>query len=562
MKHTIEYLILAAGTVLCFIFLWEHSGGPVSHDELLYAHVSLTSQSYPEILNRYSHIYFQKLFFWVAGDPLEGVRIFWSLLISASIPLIYLNAKLLSRRGGFLIPGAAVLLFFSQRKIFHFSGVTYADFTQMFFFLIGFTIYTIYTRRSHRYRNLLLPAYGFILFMSVKANEIGICLAALLPGFMAGNYFRKDRSNRIINAALILAGVLSGVLVIALLDQVFNHDFLFQFRISHLRRWLLFNAQNKLKIPRSFLAAIFDSYLIIPFIFYVVRPPGKERNFQDKISWSLPLVILLFLTLAISSGGAGTNLRYLIPAIPVLCIWGSQFFNFLLSENAADNIFFHEDKPRKRYSELGLTYRYLALLLPAILLITILFYEFITYYRNITGWRGGNFYLSIILPVCLLSILILRYVYHKKPAGRFLIILLFTITIYNPIGHNFKFLYNEKTAQLFKTRLFPLETFRDKLDIQKNTRVFISSNIYKAYRMLGRDKKISVYMFNIFLNKNLSEKNIIYSKPDKKFLDKPCDYLFLTSQDFENILSERSELLEKYSLIHGPREKIVLLELK
>ena len=186
-NNRIEYSIVLLFSAVCFIFLLKHSGGPISWDELLYMNISITSIKAPFVLNRYFHIYLQKLFFWIFGEPLLGAKVFWSFIISFCMFLIYLNSKLISKSGSFFVPCIAIVFFFSHDLVFCYSGVTYVDFTLMLMMLVCFSIYTIYTHHNLAHKWLLLITYGFSLFMAIKSKEPGLCLFFLVPGFLKDN---------------------------------------------------------------------------------------------------------------------------------------------------------------------------------------------------------------------------------------------------------------------------------------------------------------------------------------------------------------------------------------
>ena len=70
-------LLVECGIVLSLFFgLWvyltKHAGGPITLDEFWYIEAALNSRAYPEVLNRYFHVYLQKLFFALTGHPTEA----------------------------------------------------------------------------------------------------------------------------------------------------------------------------------------------------------------------------------------------------------------------------------------------------------------------------------------------------------------------------------------------------------------------------------------------------------------------------------------------------------
>ena len=56
------------------VFLTRYAGGPVTSDEVMYINHGLMNIRDPFIINRYTHIYLQKLVMALADTPLDGVR--------------------------------------------------------------------------------------------------------------------------------------------------------------------------------------------------------------------------------------------------------------------------------------------------------------------------------------------------------------------------------------------------------------------------------------------------------------------------------------------------------
>lgn len=98
---------LAVGTLLAIV-AW----GPIGSDEVGYMQVSLNNTKEPFIVNRYFHVYLQKMFIMLAPSPLVGARVYWAFLITLTGFLIYLYARLLSITNNIIHSMVAVALFF------------------------------------------------------------------------------------------------------------------------------------------------------------------------------------------------------------------------------------------------------------------------------------------------------------------------------------------------------------------------------------------------------------------------------------------------------------------
>ena len=89
------------------------AGGPIFSDEMLYLDAGLRNMAVPEYGNRYFHIYLQKLFISIFPTPLTGVRVFWALLISLTTGLVYLNARIFTRKSTIFHGLLAIVFLFS-----------------------------------------------------------------------------------------------------------------------------------------------------------------------------------------------------------------------------------------------------------------------------------------------------------------------------------------------------------------------------------------------------------------------------------------------------------------
>ena len=86
----IEAAIVLMGFLLGWVYLAGRNGYPISWDEILYMHTALNTKTQAYIVNRYGHIYAQKLFTLLNdGDPFRAANVYWGLLMAASMTLSY-----------------------------------------------------------------------------------------------------------------------------------------------------------------------------------------------------------------------------------------------------------------------------------------------------------------------------------------------------------------------------------------------------------------------------------------------------------------------------------------
>ena len=115
-----------------FSILYLIGGGPVTNDELKYLSISIDTTPEPRILNRYFHIYLQKLFLYLGNDPFIGMQLLWAFTISLTTALIFHSSIILSGSKHVVFGLISLLFFITQPLIFRFVGVTYADYTVMY----------------------------------------------------------------------------------------------------------------------------------------------------------------------------------------------------------------------------------------------------------------------------------------------------------------------------------------------------------------------------------------------------------------------------------------------
>ncbi|HSQ17907.1 MAG TPA: hypothetical protein VLM83_09430, partial [Anaerolineales bacterium] len=100
--YPLELILVIVAFAGLWVALAKVAGGPIYSDELWYIQVGLNDISAFNVMNRYFHIYMQKLFMELAPSPLEGVRVYWGFLVACTTALVYLAARLLSARNSIL----------------------------------------------------------------------------------------------------------------------------------------------------------------------------------------------------------------------------------------------------------------------------------------------------------------------------------------------------------------------------------------------------------------------------------------------------------------------------
>jgi hypothetical protein len=526
----IELLVLSILFLIVWRFTYVYSSGPISWDELWYMHISLNSEPFPKILNRYGHIYFQKFFFWIACDPFRGAKLFWSFLFSTTTALIYVDARMISENSSYLQGLISILIFFSLPIYLSWVGITYADFTVMMMVTFGVTLYLFY-HRFHRYSRLILVLLGIILFFAVKSKESGIVLCILLAGLGFDESDVFDLGQFMRNVAFVLAGVLIGVLALMCLDKIFLYDALFSFRFAHMEELFKFNFGDYVRESRNWYSYVM-SIAPAPFLLFIISMTmRRQSNFTagEKVVWLLPVGLLMFLTFTMIRGRWGVSPRYCLPALPIIAILSSQIFD------------------RETYGRTdGLTKQILMFF--GSLAAVVVFYSFIGRHIDKYGWKLPSFQNAIILPIAL-SVLVFIVIFLKKwsfviQLAAFTCILL--LTVY-PIYRNVHFLQREVYPAISEKRFAPLAAFSDRIVCSKKTKVFISKDLYAKYKILSRDIGSSRWMFNLYFDCDLKRFQFSYSSCADSLndlLNGEYTYAYITKSDWDDLTHSVKEQLD------------------
>ena len=189
-QNSYEYYYVFFLFLISTFALLMIGGGPVTNDELKYIQVSMFDTAEPRLLNRYAHIYIQKIAIWISGDVIGGFQLMWAVLISATSASIYWSIQVLTKWTNPLIGLLGILVFLSQPLVFRFVGVTYVDYTVMSAISISLAIYLSQTQINvvNRTSALLL---GTLFFIAIKSKEPGAISILFLAGLLVQFYENK-----------------------------------------------------------------------------------------------------------------------------------------------------------------------------------------------------------------------------------------------------------------------------------------------------------------------------------------------------------------------------------
>ncbi|HNW14518.1 MAG TPA: hypothetical protein PKG92_07510, partial [Anaerolineaceae bacterium] len=178
-----EIIISAAVFILLGIFLAKYAGGPIYSDEVMYINHGLLNVKDPFIINRYTHIFFQKLFVEIADRPLEGVKAYWGFLVAGSAALTYVISRLTTKTSNILHAGISTLLYLTIPLLSVYSGNTSVDLTAGIFLGLTVVLYILCFRQPGK-PVYLLSLMGLAFFLAFRSKETTLASAVLLIGFL------------------------------------------------------------------------------------------------------------------------------------------------------------------------------------------------------------------------------------------------------------------------------------------------------------------------------------------------------------------------------------------
>lgn len=545
------------------IWVFSHIGTAINWDDLLY--MSLSQHTVPQawILNRYGHIYLQKFFFWIAGDAINGGRVFWCFLFSGTCVLTYWCAKILAGKKGYIIGVIAVLMLCMQNVFGKDPGCSLPDFTIMFLVALATFVYLAFLNRRGTYSHFIIILLGLIFFWAVKSKESGICLAVLFFGLGEDETGVRNIKLFVKDIGWVLVGMLAGCVLLMILDMAFMGDFWFSVRPSSIKMVLGGNIHgpsaraNAERISMSWYTFLTTRPIFVPFLLYLLvgwRSPIRGFSIREKMPWLFPLVLIVFLRYV--RAGFYIIPRYFTPAIPIVSIWAAQFFRFELRGAPLS----WKGGPRIPRLAAGIFLVLVSFIIGLMFLPKIP--ELVEYYKldgPVMGFHNLKynkldseqvFYILVIIPLAVTVLLIVGTMSKKRGlAALFFSSLCLFVLVFPALGHNITLLKQRTVAQRSEWRFEPYRVFEDELQFKKGARILISKDIHSSSWMLGRKAKAHCHMFNIFYNQRYNYDQFVDGGVED-ILKGDYAYAFLTGRDWKGISEKHNieHLLKDYEL--------------
>ncbi len=547
---TLELVGLFLFAAVGALWTYSHLGTTKNWDDLLY--MSLSQNTGPEswILNRYGHIYLQKFFMFLAGDAITGGKIFWLFTFFGTSVLVYFCTRLIDLSKSRLVAVIAVLFFIMLPGFAEELGCTLSDFTVMFIFAAMALVYLLLPAKANKLYKYMVILLGLLFFWAVKSKETGICSIVLFCGLGRDeDVFSLKRFFK--DAGLVLVGMLAGCILLMMLDGIFIRDFFFSVRPSSIANVLGTN----INAPTGAYDPYYSQRPIISWFNYMTTTPlfpllvfyilaAKQSSViggvRKRLLSIVPLITLVFLTYIRSSFTVLP--RYFSPALPVLCVFAAQFFDF--------------DFSRITITKNSKLSKYIAAILAiaaAFILVGILMWlvpSFIGFYKN--PKEPSAFYAVAIMPLTVLVVLILIMLTNKQNM-LYLFVSFFCLfmVVYLPLQNNINDVKSNALKFRSEWRFAPLSVFGKYLELDKNKKILVSQNVHKDTWMLGRNQESQTWIFNVGLNQKLSYSQLI-DGAEADILKGDYDYAILIADDQTVQLSKKPEfqkLLARYEII-------------
>lgn len=550
----LEIVLLTFFSGAAWWWIAGHSGGPLFSDELFYMDAAINHIPDPTIINRYFHIYLFSLFFEFVKDPLAASKVFWGFLAAAAGLLSYVNARLLSRSVAAGL--AALALFYSQWQIFRYPGVPWAEFTLMLLIMLIVMVYILLPSIGIKRRPALYILMGLLLYLAFRTKETSLPLGIVLVGlgFLDGDGF--DWRYFIKRIAWVLAGILSGILLMSLLDLIVLGDIGFSFRLQNIREHMKFNLVSEVVQERNnyFLMAneTVDMYsalllYLISGIFY------RERSDRFiKVLYLAPLAFLGFLVTSLLRGPGVMESRYLIPILPLMCVLAAQLFT----------IGANETQRRKT-----------AALLVYLVLASLLYFSsdaviFISEKYQIHKWAHDNYFYTLLHPAAL-CVLLGLFLFTKRLslAGKVAALLSLTFIVWPPLWFNYYNLDTQWAAGQTERRFYPFIAFTEEIQPGTNFAMGVSDGLpgYEPqtpqFGMLADSEASIAIMFNVYFQQRAQPEQFAYRPVGELLAERnQFTHLILNYPEWETLLpEEKARIEETHITVFDDQNEIVLL---
>lgn len=530
------------------IFFSFYAAGPKGSDELLYADIGLRGYENYIVMNRYTHIFLQMIFMFLAKTPLNGMKIFWGFVMSMSSILVYLLGKNILKTNNAIHGFFALLIFLSMNIFRRYFGIPIVDLTTMMMFLIYLLVFLFYIRKGRRRWIVIL--LGLVFFLAFKNKEFSIILLLTLPAFGiddSGRFHWKQFLNGCLH---FLIGILSSVVLFVVLNGIFLSDPWFGLRISD---WVLFrntisSFTNINPNPDSYLLTIIWSAYSLSFTLYLLSfsKRAKKITLKEKLVWILPLIYITMMIFLMIRSGWQTDERYLYPVFGIVAFLAPQYFEFKLPIR----------KRRKILYAFTILLGFLFIFLVRLLLVHAARFLGLTLSEIVIHYAIDLFFLALVI-----AMLVLR---EKSSTVSVIFMVLLSLNLYFPLSMNLKNALRRENPNTVNNRFAPLALPDGTLFLCPETRIDLSPAMLDEMK-IHPDPYEAAGVFNIFFDSRLPITAFQFIEEEyaltRDIIQSDADYIFLTTKEWQGILEDNPEFtLDRYNVVDEDNHWVVILE--
>lgn len=554
----IDVFLAAIGSLGIWVILARFApGGPIGSDILLYMNAGINHVEDIYILNRYFHVFLEGFFLRAAPTPLIGVQYYWAFLMAATAFLIYYNARSFTGKCNLIHGVLGVGLFFSVGFFATNTGVVDVDLSAMFMVMVIVTVFMASAKCQHRSK-WILTLLGALFYLAFKTKETTLVSVLLFIGlgFQEGEFQFKIF---IKNIAYLLVGILAGIIFFAMLSWVMLGDPLFGLRPKEIYDFIVTylraapNSPQEEGVLGNWYTAYFLQVLYIPFMLYVLAgiKPDKDLDPSQRLLWWLPLGLIVFVSL---SANITWGPRFLMPAIPIICVLAPQFLNFEI-----------QNSTQKRFQAGMLIFVVIILLLAIRIIMRFALPKF--------GIDNSLFLVNIYEPTIFSIILAIAFFWKRLSFPQSVVITILIIAlIVSPLSTNFRTMFWDHPNQVESQKIFyPFLAFSDEINYTPNIKMLISLNAWQAvgqpYFTKNVDEVLDV--FNVYFKADSTRSNYTIEMDQSAvkvdILNSDYDYVLISMGDWQFLSSDplTNRILEqKYQVYFEPRNFVVLLKEK
>ncbi len=530
-----EIIISAAVFILLGIFLAKYAGGPIYYDEVMYINHGLLNVKDPFIINRYTHIFFQKLFVEIADRPLEGVKAYWGFLVAGSAALTYVISRLTTKTSNILHAGISTLLYLTIPLLSVYSGNTSVDLTAGIFLGLTVVLYILCFRQPGK-PVYLLSLMGLAFFLAFRSKETTLASAVLLIGFLFDGEGGINVRLCLKRLGYFMIGLLAGVVLFMLLNGLLLKDAWFGLRLSEYfqfkKTYIDRNIGEESKAVANWFTGFFlesTPYIFLAYLFSGIKLLKKQPP-SMRLPWLIPLKLIVILSVIIGFSSWGVIGRHVFPILPLVCAFAPQLIVF--------------DFPRNKKE-----FSWLAFSMLAAALLFIAGRKILVVVSQAGPYNYPDFLASTVYPITLIALIILVFlVRHYSNKTVFAPLLVFVIFIAYPLYDNtLNYFFEQTNVRKMNERLQAIEVFDSANIKEEKIKLLVFEDALSDLNYSSRDVEF-IDLFNMYYDERLTWSDVRVVNFDtfkpQTIVEWQPTFILMSADEYSS--SEASVIIQRY----------------